>query len=294
MPDQAPTVLANSVTPEYLKVMGIRLLQGRFLDDQDRMGNESVAVIDEVMAQQAFGGQEPLGKHLWIGLGADPVRVVGVVGHVRYWGPAGDDHAKVRAQLYYPFAQVPDNLLRRWSELMSIAVRTSLSPLTVVDPLRRAVRGATNDQVLYQVRTMEQLMSSQLARQRFLLLLFAIFAGLALLLSCIGIYGVLAYLTSQRIPEIGVRMALGASAADVMQLVLRQSLIMIFAGAAAGLSAAVAAARLLERLVEGMRPPDPSTFAAMVSVLVIAALFASFVPARRASRVDPLTALRQE
>src|ERR1700716_357455 len=127
------------------------------------------------MAQQAFGREAPLGKQLWIGLRFDPVTGVGVVGHVRQWGLAGDDQARVRAQLYYPFAQVPDGLLRRWSELMSIAVRTSIEPLTIVESLRRGVRGVTNDQVLYEVRTMEQLASDSLARQRFLLLLFGIF-----------------------------------------------------------------------------------------------------------------------
>ena len=188
----------------------------------------------------------------------------------------------------------PTALVRRWSELMSIAVRTSTAPLNLVETLRHELRGAANDQVLRQVRTMDQLAASTLARQRFLLLLFAIFAGLALLLACIGIYGVLAYLTSQRVPEIGVRMALGASASDVLRLILRQSLGMIALGVAAGIAGAFAAARLLSRLVEGVRPSDPSTFAAMVFVLIIAALIASFVPARRASRVDPLSALRQE
>jgi predicted permease len=292
--DKQPLTLANSVTPDYLKVMGIRLLQGRFFDDQDRIGSQAVAVIDDVMAQQAFGGSPPLGKHLWIGLGSDPVQVVGVVGHVRYWGPAGDDQARVRAQLYYPFAQVPDRLLRRWSELMSIAVRTSIDPLSVVEPLGREVRGAGGDQVLYEVRTLEQIARATLARQRFLLLLFGIFAGLALLLACIGIYGVLAYLTGQRVPEIGVRMALGASAGNVMWLVLRQSLGMVFLGVGVGAAAALAAGRVLQRLVEGMQPNGPSTFAIMIPVLLVAALFASFLPARRASRVDPVRALRQE
>ena len=164
----------------------------------------------------------------------------------------------------------------------------------MVEPLRREVRGAGGDQVLYEIRTMEQLASDSLARQRFLMLLFGIFAGLALLLACIGIYGVLAYLTNRRVPEIGVRMALGASGADVIWLVLRQSLGMICAGAGAGALAALGAARLLERLVEGMQPARFTTFALMVPVLVAAALTASYLPARRASRVDPMKALRQE
>ena len=174
--NQQPLVLANSVTPDYLKVMGIALLEGRFIGDQDRQGAESVAVVDEVMAKAAFGQGDPIGKHLWIGIGPDPVRVVGVVRHVRQFGLAGDDSSKVRAQLYYPFAQVPDGLVRRWSELMSIAVRTSVEPLSEVESLRREVRGTGNDQVLYEVNTMEHLVRDSLARQRFLLLLFGIFA----------------------------------------------------------------------------------------------------------------------
>ncbi len=292
--NQQPIVLATSVTPEYLKVMGLRLISGRFLDEHDRVGSQSVAVIDEVMAQQAFAGQRPLGKQLWIGMGFDPLTVVGVVNHVRQWGLAGDDQAQVRAQLYYPFAQVPNGFLRRWSELMSIAVRTNIDPLSTVASLRHEVRGATNDQVLYEVSTMEQLARDSLARQRFLMLLFGIFAGLALLLACIGIYGVLAYLTGQRVPEIGVRMAFGANARDVVWMVLRGSLGMIIGGVVVGAAAALAAGRVLERLVEGMQPTGLSTFAITIPVLVLAALCASFVPARRASLVDPVKALRQE
>jgi predicted permease len=292
--NQQPLVLANSVSPDYLKVMGIALLRGRFFDDQDRQGNESVAVIDEVMAKEAFGPADPVGKHLWIGIGPDPVRVVGVVRHVRQWGLAGDDKAKVRAQLYYPFAQVPDALVHRWSDLMSIAVRTSIEPLNLIESLRREVRGTGNDQVLYEVNTMEQLVRDSLARQRFLLLLFSIFAGLALLLACIGIYGVLAYLTTQRVPEIGIRVALGARAEDVMWMILRQSLGMISAGFVLGAAGAFAAGRMLVRLVQGAQPTELSTFAMTIALLVVAALIASLVPARRASRVDPLIALRQE
>jgi putative ABC transport system permease protein len=244
------------------------------------------------MAQQAFGGHDPIGKQLWINLGTDPVTVVGVVGHVRYWGLAGDDQSQVRAQLYYPFAQVPDRLVRRWSELMSIAVRTGGDPMTEVAPLRRAIRGDANDQVIYDVRTLEELASASLAPQRFLLLLFGSFAGLALLLACIGIYGVLAYLTSERIPEMAMRMVLGASPGRVMRLVLRGSLVMIGLGVAAGLAGTYAAGRVLERLVEGVLPTGPSTVVMTILLLSLAALLASVLPARRASRVDPARVLR--
>jgi len=253
-----------------------------------------VVVIDEVLAKQAFPSQDPVGQRLWIpNMSRAPVRVIGVVDHVRHWGLAADDQAQVRAEVYYPFAQVPDVLLRRWSELMSIAVRTSAAPLGMVEPLKRAVRGATSDQVLYQVRTMEDLAKGTIARQRFLVLLFGAFAALALGLACIGIYGVLAYVTGQRVPEIGLRMALGASGWEVMGTVLRQSLGMVAAGSAVGGVAALAASRVLVRLVPGVREVDVSTFVMMIGILFTAALGASLVPARRASRVDPVQALRE-
>jgi len=294
-PNEMPIALASCVTPDYLKVMGIPLQQGRFFDDHDRADTEPVVVIDEVLAQHAFPHQDAVGKRLFIqAMGPGQIRVVGLVGHVRHWGLADDDQAKVRDQIYYPFAQVPDHLMRLFSSFMSMAARTTVPPLNLVEPLRRELRGATGDQTLYDVRTMEQLAIASLARQRFVMMLFGVFAGLALLLASIGIYGVLAYLTGQRVPEMGVRMALGANARDVMRLVLRQSLVMILGGVGVGIAAAVAAGRLLERLVTGVQPTAPATFAIMVSVLVMAALCASFVPARRASRIDPVRALRAE
>jgi predicted permease len=291
----APVALASSVTPDYLKVMGIPLRAGRFFDDHDGINTEPVVVVDDNLAMHAFGRREVVGERLWIrAMGASPVRIVGVVGHVRHWGLAADDRSRVRDQMYYPFAQVPAPLLRVFSTFMSIAARTTVPPLEVVEPLRRELRGVTGDQTLYAVRTMEQLVGGSLARQRFLVLLFGTFGGVALLLACVGVYGVFAYLTSQRAPEIGVRMALGATARDVVRLVLGQSAALIAIGAAAGLCGAWAAARLLERFVEGMRPADPATLAAMTALLVAAALWASYVPARRASRVDATQALRQD
>ena len=291
---QQPTVLSTCVTPEYLKVMRTPLRAGRFFTDADRIGSPRVVVIDEVMAQKAFAGEDPIGKRIWIDLGAEPWTVIGVVAHVRYWGLATDDQAPVREQLYYPFAQVPDNFLPRWSQLMSIVVRTQTEPLAVLAALRNSVRGTTGDHVIYQVRTMEQLAASSIARQKFLLLLFGILAALALALACVGIYGVLAYLTRQRAPEIGIRMAMGANPQRVVRMVMQQSLLMIGAGVAIGTVGTVAAVRVLVRVVEGVQTADISSYAGAIAVLTAAALIASFLPARQASRVDALQALRQE
>jgi putative ABC transport system permease protein len=177
----------------------------------------------------------------------------GVVGHVRHWGLAADDLSTVQDQCYYPLAQVPDHLVRFFSSVLSVVVRTNVPPLNAVDALQRQARGATADQTLYDVRTMEQLVSASLARQRFLLLVFAIFAGLALLLACVGIYSVIAYLTSQRVPEFGVRIALGAHSSDIIRLVLRESLAIILVGIGIGLLASIGSGRVLQRLMPGVQ-----------------------------------------
>jgi predicted permease len=291
--DRMPMSQMAFASPEYLGVMGIRLLQGRFFDERDHIGSETVIAIDEVLAKHIFGSHEAVGKHLMLQI-LGRAKVVGVVGHVRYRGFAADDHAAASDQMYSPLAQLPDQYLRVMASGITLAARTKVPPLNIVQPIRRQIRGSARDQVLYDVGTMEQLATGTLARQRFLLLLFGIFAGLALLLACIGIYGVLAYLTGQRIPEFGVRIAVGATPRDVMSLVLQQSVGMIFGGVCIGSLAGLAAALLLKHFVTGVQSADPSTFVVMISVLVLAALFASFLPARRASRTEPMSALRQE
>ncbi len=294
-PNQEAEALASGVTPDYLKVMGLTLLRGRFFDENDRLGSSQVVVIDQKMAQHAFAGQDPIGKRLWIpAMGATPVQVVGVVGHVRHWGLAGDDLSRVQDQCYYPLAQVPDQLIRFFSSVMSVVIRTDVPPSNTVEALLRQARGATGDQALYEVRTMEQLVSASLARQRFLLLLFAVFAGMALLLACIGIYSVIAYLMSQRVSEIGVRVALGATSANIVALVLRQSLVMIFAGIGIGVVTSFASSRVLQRLVPEVQTSQTSMFVVVLPVLIAVALAASYIPARRASKVDPMVALRYE
>jgi len=294
-PSEEPIALASSVTSDYLKVMGIPLRAGRFLDEHDDETADPVIVVDENLAQHAFGTKNAAGRQLWVpAFGTTPVRVIGVVGHVRHWGLASDDQSRVHDQMYYPFAQVPVRLLPFFSSIMSIAIRTKTPPLGLVEPLRSKLRGAAGDQALYAARSMEQLVSASLARQRFLLILFRIFAGLALLLASTGIYGVLAYLTGQRTSEIGVRMAVGATTRDIMRLVMRQSLWMVLAGVGAGVLGSLAAGHVFQRFVEGMRPAYASTFAITIPLLLISAFLASFIPARRASRVDSVSALRQE
>jgi predicted permease len=293
--NQAPIALASAVAPDYLKVMRIPLLRGRFFADTDRLDHDRVVVIDQNMARHAFGNKDPIGKPLWIpSMGSAPVQVVGVVGHVRHWGLADDDQSQVQDQCYYPLAQLPDSLTRFLSSVMSVAIRTDVAPLTMLEVLRRQARGSTGDQVLYEVRTMEQLVSASLARQRFLLWLFGIFSALALSLACIGIYGVIAYLTSERISEFGLRMALGASTTNVLRLVLHQGLAMTLGGVAIGIVLSIAAGRVLQRLVAGVPSIEPLIIIAMVFVLITAALLASYIPARRAAKVDPMVALRYE
>lgn len=293
--NQEPVALASCVTPDYLKVMGIPLRAGRFFDEQDRPGGQQVIVIDENLARHAFGEDNAVGRRLWISaFGSAPVEVIGVVGHVRHWGLANDDRSRVRDQIYYPFAQVPVPLMRFFSSIMSVTVRTKTAPLAVLKPLQIGLSGEARDQALYELRTLKQLVEGSLARHRFLLLLFALFAGIALVLASTGIYGVQAYLTAQRVPEIGVRMALGATVGDVMALVMRQSLRMTFAGVGLGILGAVAAGHVLRRLVPAVQPIQAATVFLVLTLLLGAALVAGYVPARRASRVDPIRALRQE
>jgi ABC-type antimicrobial peptide transport system permease subunit len=177
---------------------------------------------------------------------------------------------------------------------MSVVVRTNVAPLNTVDSLQREARGAMGDQSLYELRTMEQLASSSLDQQRFLLFLFAIYSGVALLLACVGIYGVIAYLMSQRVPEIGVRMAMGAKPSDIVGLVLRQSFVIVLGGIGVGILASFGTNRILQSLVPGVQPSQTAIFVVVLPLLLTAALVASYIPARRAAKVEPMVALRNE
>ena len=293
--NEAPEALASAVSPSYPGVMRLPLLRGRFFSENDKLGNTPVVVIDENLARHAFGNADPVGKLLWIpAMGNQPVQVIGEVGHVRHWGLAGDTVSPIQDQVYYPLAQIPDNLVRLFSSVLSIVIRTDVPPLNTIDALEAEARGASGDQTLYEIRTMEQLASASLAQQRFLLFLFGTFAGLALLLACVGIYGVVAYLTKQRVPEFGMRIAVGANPADILMLVLRQSSVMLLSGIAIGVLSSIVTERVVRRLVPVVQTPLASTFAMIIPILIAVALLASYIPARRAAKVDPMVALRYE
>jgi putative ABC transport system permease protein len=292
---QAPQALAFAVGPDYLNVVRLPLVKGRFFNENDKPGNAQVVVIDERFAHHAFGGEDPVGRLLWIpGIGTGPVQVVGVVGHVRKWGLAKDDLSPVQDQVYYPLTQLPDKLIPIFSTFISIVIRTDVSPLSTLEALRQQVRGVAGDQTLYDVSTLEQLAGASLAEQRFLLLLFGIFSGLALLLACVGIYGVLAYLLSQRVPEFGVRLAMGATSSDIVRLVLRESLVIILSGIAIGMATSWGGERVLRDLVPAAQTSQLLIFVVILPVMIAVSLLASYIPARRAAKVDPMVALRYE
>jgi predicted permease len=292
---QAPQAVASGVTPDYLNVMRLPLVRGRFFNENDKLGNTAVVIIDEKLARHAFGGEDAVGKLIWIpGIGNGPVQVVGVVGHVRKWGLAQDDLSPVQDQFYYPLAQLQESLVPVYSTFILIVIRTDVPPLSTLQALQQQVRGTTGDQALYETHTMEELSSASLSQQRFLLLLFSIFSALALLLACVGIYSVLAYLMSQRVPEIGVRLAMGANSSDIVRLVLRESLVIILAGTGIGFASAFGTGRILRHVVPAAQTSQLSIFAAVLPAMIAVALLASYIPARRAAKVDPMVALRYE
>jgi predicted permease len=280
-------------TPDYLRVMGIPLLSGRFFTNRDTPTSPPVVVIDDVMATHLFPGQEAVGKQINLMM-LGPVQVVGVVRHVKQWGLDSDDTSTIRDQMYFPFLQVPDPFMPEVVAGVILSVRTSPDPLSVVSAVRAQVAGPTEDQPLYAVQTMEQVISGSLAERRFTMLLLIIFASTALVLAAVGIYGVMSYAVTRRTHELGVRMALGASRRTVLRLVLREGMVLAAIGTGVGLAAALGLTRFLASLLYGVRPADPPTLAAVALLLAGIALLACGVPAWRATRVDPMVALRYE
>jgi predicted permease len=289
-------VIDYVVDPDYLSIMQTPLRSGRFFTARDDEHAPPVAVVDDVFARQYFANENPVGKRLFLDIGQANIQaqIIGVVAHVNQWGLDSDDTERLHAQLYFPFMQLPDPTMALAPTGMRMVVRTRGTAPGVFDSIRHSVQQVNSEQVVYGAQTMPEVISASTATQRFSAILLGAFAAVALLLSGVGIYGVISYLIGQRTHEIGIRMALGAQQSKVLFQVLGEGLKLAIIGAAIGLAAAYALTRLMTRLLYGVSPTDPVTFAAVAALLVIVALAACYVPARRAAAVDPMVALRHE
>ncbi|MGC1106330.1 MAG: ABC transporter permease [Candidatus Acidiferrales bacterium] len=284
------------VGPDYLKVMNIPLLRGRFLTAQDDANSPAVCVIDEDLARKYFGNQDPIGKRL----NFDPdevynqLQIVGVVGHVKQFGLDEAAGSHITEQFYASDMQLPDPVIRAFASSAGYIVRTQGSPDAFAGAIREGVRKFNSKAVVFDTETMDQIITRSLASRRFAMILLAIFAALALLLASIGIYGVLSYIAGQRTHEIGIRIALGAQRRDVLKIVLGQGARLALIGVVIGLAAAAGLTQLMTKILYGVSATDPLTFIAVAIVLTLVALAACYIPARRAMNVDPMVALRYE
>jgi predicted permease len=286
--------LSYVVEEDYLKVMGIPLLRGRFFTAQDNERAAHVAVVDDVFARKFFGDQDPLGRRVNLSSKGGVAEIVGVVGHVKQWGLDSDDKQPLRAQLYFPFMQLPDGAMRLSASGSGVLARFDPSVPGIADALRAALKGMNSDQVMFGVQTMQEIIADSLAARRVSMIVLGVFAALALGLASMGIYGVVSYVAGQRTREIGIRIALGAKRIDVLRMILSEGMKMALLGVVTGLIAALALTHLMASLLYGVSATDPLTFAGVGFILTGVALAACYVPARRAMRVDPLVALRYD
>ena len=292
--DEMNWAIFYAVTPGYWDTMKIPLVRGRQLTEQDNENTAQVMVIDEILARQLFPDADPIGKRLNIGLFETQPTIVGVVHHIEHWGLGAKGHQKLQGQIYLPFMQFPDRFAPLVAHSETIVARTKGAPETYAAAIRAASMNFDSSQVVYDFEPMDEIVSHSIATQRFVMMLLGGFAAIALLLAAIGIYGVLSYLVGQRTQEMGIRMALGARPWDVLRLILKQGTRMAAIGVSIGLLCALALTRLMASLLFGVSAMDPLSFCGVALLLMIIALVACYVPAQRATRVDPLVALRYE
>lgn len=291
--------LIYQVEPDYLTAMGIPLKQGRFFTAQDDERSLPVAVIDETFARQYFAGEDPIGKRIHMDGNDEAPQIVGVVGHVKQWSIDSDEQQSLQAQLYLPFRALPDDNLTTG---VGVVVRSAGasddasrgSGSAVLNSIRHVVQSQNSQNVISDAQTMNEVIATSLGQQRFSMILLGAFAVVALLLASLGIYGVISYLVGQRTHELGIRIALGAQQRDVLRLVLSHGMKMALGGVALGLVVALGLTRLLATMLYGVSATDPATFVVITLLLMTVALLACFLPARRATQVDPLIALRDE
>ncbi|HEV2690531.1 MAG TPA: ABC transporter permease, partial [Bryobacteraceae bacterium] len=283
-PSEEPVTAVSIVTPGYFATMRIPLIKGRLLTDQDRAGSPQVALVSQSLARQQFPGQDPVGQGVFVQWGREtPYQIVGVVGDVKQDGLDKESDA----QVYFPNAQETENQA-------SIVIRTGGEPMKLASVAEQVIHSYDKDQPIADVQPLDAFLSKSVARPRFQSILLGAFAGLALLLAAIGIFGIMSYSVAQRTHEIGIRVALGAQRDQVLRLVVGQGLVLALIGTAGGLVGAAVLTRYLRTLLFEVSPTDWPTFIIVPVVLCLVAVLASYLPARRATRVDPMQALRYE
>jgi predicted permease len=302
--------LFYQVEPDYLAAMGIPLKQGRFFTAQDDERSQPVALVDEVFAHKYFGTEDPIGQRVHLAGGDNTLQIIGVVGHVKQWSiDADNEQQELQVQLYLPFRQLSDDDLPTG---VGVVVRSagasgnagdgsggdsgasSHSGPPILSSIRQVVQSQSSQNVISGAQTMNEVIAESLAQQRFSMILLGALAVVALSLASLGIYGVISYLVGQRTHELGIRLALGAQPRDVLRLVLGHGMKMALSGVALGLAIALGMTRLMAKMLYGVSATDPATFVVIPLLLTMVALVACFVPAWRATQVDPLVALRDE
>jgi predicted permease len=284
------SALHRQISADYFQTLGIPLRQGRHFNEHDGPESLPVAIINETMARQFWPDGEVIGKRFKLGSPDSPnpwLTIVGIAGDVKQMGL----DASVKAEMYLPYQQVSYNISFAPNNLV---IHTVGDPLSLVAALRQAVWAVDRDQPISNIQTMEEILASEVSQRRLGMSLLAAFAALALLLASLGIYGVLSYAVTQRTPEIGMRMALGAQPGDVLRMVLGEGMRLVLLGLGIGLSASFALTRVMANLLFGVSATDPITFIAITLLLIVVALLACYIPARRATRIDPMVALRHE
>jgi predicted permease len=278
----------------FQQAMGITLKRGRFVTAQDHENSPVVIDIDDSFARTYFPGQDPVGRHINLTQFNVQAEIVGVIGHVKQWGLDADPKGAIQAQFFYPFMQLPEKMMPLVAKAVAVVLRTQGDPTAVMGQVRETVKEIDPREVIYNVQTMDDVVATSYAARRLTMILLTAFAVLALALACVGIYGVISYLVGQRTQEIGIRMALGAQRRDILYLVLGEGTKMALAGAAIGIAASLALTRLMAKQLFGVSAHDPVTYASVAFVLMLVAIAACYIPARRAVRVDPMTSLRCE
>ena len=288
-PGDRPQIDCQIVLPDYFRTLGIRLIKGRDFNARDGQNARPVAIINETLARRFFPNEDPIGKRIRpdiaAGPGDVPIReIIGVVSDVRYRSLTAD----VPSEVYMPYPQLAV------TTGMWVALRTDADPRSLIGAARTEVKALDRELPVFEVKTLDEYVSGAVGRPRFNALLLLLFAGVALLLTAVGIYGVISYSVTQRTREIGIRMALGAPSHDMLKLVVKQGMTLTLIGVGAGLGGALALTRLLKTLLFGVSAADPLTFSVIALLITIVAFVACWIPARRATKVDPLVALRQE